>query len=60
MHATTEIAVAANANNQFLNAMLSRIVRQCPGPDLEERINDCATQQFDELPHAAEYKLIPL
>src|SRR5437879_7753790 len=32
MHATTAIAVAANASNQFLNAMLSLIVRQCPGP----------------------------
>src|SRR6266849_419195 len=29
MHATTAIAVAANANNQFLNAMLSLIVCQC-------------------------------
>jgi hypothetical protein len=30
MHTTTAIAVAANANNQFLNAMLSLMVRQCP------------------------------
>src|SRR6266849_7926590 len=29
MHATTAIAVAANANNQFLNTMLSLIVGQC-------------------------------
>ena len=29
IHATTAIAVAANANNQFLNTMLSLIVSQC-------------------------------